>query len=66
MEMYQKLFVNKKQHTHTNVPNGYKEVPKLASWVTTQRTYYRGKDLCVDRIALLTSLGFVWYPKQKK
>ena len=39
--MYKLLVVYKKDHGHTKVPRNYKEDPKLAYWVDTQRQLYR-------------------------
>jgi len=60
MEMYQRLITYKKRHTNTSVPQHYKDDPKLATWVDTQRQYYRKKELSVERINYLESIGFVW------
>ncbi|OEU09131.1 hypothetical protein FRACYDRAFT_195772 [Fragilariopsis cylindrus CCMP1102] len=60
-EMYQRLAAYKKQHyDSTSVPQGYKADPKLAIWVTTQRTLYRKNEISEERINYLDSISFVW------
>jgi hypothetical protein len=58
--MFQRLGAYKKQHGSTNVPRSCKEHPKLAIWVNYQRTKYNKKDMSIDRISRLVSIGFVW------
>ena len=50
----------KKQHTSTNVPSKYKKVPKLGSWVITQRRLYKNNELSEEQINHLESIGFIW------
>ena len=45
---------------HCNVPYGWKENPRLAFWVATQRSENGEGNLTLDRKALLDELGFVW------
>jgi hypothetical protein len=54
-------------HGDCSVPRGWAEDPRLASWVTRQRTHKwkfdRGESsdgMTVERAARLTALGFVW------
>ena len=58
--MYQELIEYKKKHKSTSVPGNYKENPKLGSWVDTQRQCYNKKELSVEQIIYLESIGFVW------
>ena len=60
MDVYQRLVAYKKQYNNTNVPNRYKEDPKLGSWVGTQRVTYKDKTMKEERYQLLTSIGFRW------
>jgi len=59
-EMYQRLVAFKKEHKHTMVPTKYKEDPKLACWVSTQRAAYRDKTMTEERKHILNSIGFAW------
>jgi hypothetical protein len=58
--MYQKLVAYKKKHKSTNVPVRYIPDPKLATWVSNQRTYYNNNKLSAERINRLDSINFVW------
>lgn len=64
-ERYGQLMAYKQAHGHCNVPAGWKDNPKLATWCGTQRVMYkapsrkRGK-LSPDRVKRLERLGFVW------
>merc|ERR1712194_232787 len=58
--MYQKLIAYKKENKTTSVPQYYKEDPKLAKWINHQRTSFKNKELSVERINYLESIGFVW------
>jgi hypothetical protein len=55
-----------KIHGHCNVPHGYSENTKLASWVRTQKRQYKlhldGKAsfMTLSRIQVLKSFGFEW------
>ena len=60
MEMYQRLVNYKKKYGHTCVPFSWKEDPKLANWVATQRSHYSKSKLSQKRTELLKSIGFVW------
>jgi hypothetical protein len=56
----------RKIHGHCNVPRGYSENTKLATWVSTQRKHYKlrleGKksQITLPRIQEPKSLGFEW------
>jgi len=64
--MYNHLLDYRKKHNNCLVPNRYKDMPQLGSWVSTQRRHYKmlqeGKDspLTPQRLQLLTKIGFVW------
>ncbi|OEU21512.1 hypothetical protein FRACYDRAFT_224348 [Fragilariopsis cylindrus CCMP1102] len=58
--MYQKLVAYKKKHKSTIVPTEYQADPSLGIWVHSQRTNYIKKELHIDRINHLESIGFVW------
>ena len=64
--MYDRLVEYRDKHQNCLVPNRYKEMPQLGSWVSTQRRHYKmlqaGKDspLTQERLDLLTRVGFVW------
>ena len=60
MEMYQRLVNYKKKYGHTCVPNKWKEDPKLANWVASQRSDYSKAKISHKRTELLKSIGFVW------
>ncbi|OEU05934.1 HA-domain-containing protein, partial [Fragilariopsis cylindrus CCMP1102] len=65
-KLFQRLVAYKKQHKSTNVPQYYKEDPKLAIWVRCQRAHCTNKELSVDRINCLDSIRFVWDPLDKQ
>jgi len=56
MVMYKRLVAYKQKHNNTRVPKTYREDPKLANWVSTQRNKCKDKD----RIDLLNEVGFDW------
>lgn len=70
--MYHHLNEYKTKHNNCLVPNRYKELPQLGSWVSTQRRQYKlrksGEDspLTQERIDLLTKIGFVWATKDPR
>jgi len=47
---------------YTNVPQRYKEDPKLGSWVDTQRQSWKRGKIPDHRISKLDSIEFVWEP----
>jgi len=59
-KMYQNLIAYKKQHQTTSVPSRYKEGQNLGGWVRYQRQCYKNKELSIERINYLESIGFVW------
>jgi hypothetical protein len=56
MEKYKLLVAYKKRHTSTK----YKKIPKLGSWVLTQRQLYKNNELSQEQINHLESIGFIW------
>ena len=65
-ETFEQLKAFKAEHEHCNVPQSYKDNPKLGKWVDKQRYQYRlrndGKksQITDDRVTKLNELGFVW------
>ncbi len=45
---------------HCNVPMGYHENPRLATWVTTQRADYKDGRIASHRREKLERIGFEW------
>lgn len=70
--MYHNLMEYKRKHNNCLVPNRYKQMPQLGSWVSTQRRHYKlkqaGKDtpLTQLRLDLLNRVGFVWATKDPR
>mmetsp|Transcript_5265 Transcript_5265/g.5139 ORF Transcript_5265/g.5139 Transcript_5265/m.5139 type:complete len:145 (+) Transcript_5265:1-435(+) len=72
MEMYQRLIAYKNQHQSTTVSayknrhqstavsRFYEEDQKLGVWVSNQRSLYKNKEISVERINYLESVGFIW------
>jgi hypothetical protein len=65
-----RLAAYKVAHGDCSVPYSWAEVPRLASWVNTQRVLKRRLDrgepsegMTAERAARLTALGFAWEPK---
>ena len=61
-EMYAALTAYKQTHGDSNVPQGWKDNPKLATWCNNQRTIYKSNKLSTERAERLEQLGFVWDP----
>jgi hypothetical protein len=59
-ESFEKLKVYKQQHGNCLISSRFKEDPKLAAWVNTQRTAYKKETIHEDRKEKLESIGFVW------
>jgi hypothetical protein len=59
-EKFHRLVAYKKKYKSINVPTRYESDPKLGIWVSNQRAYYRNKEISVERISRLDSIGFVW------
>ena len=64
-KMFQCLVAYKKERKSTNVPKGYTEDPKLATWVYCQRSKCKNQEVSVDRIRRLDSIGFVWKVREQ-
>ncbi|MGI8967035.1 MAG: helicase associated domain-containing protein, partial [Limisphaerales bacterium] len=62
-EMLETLLEYKRQHGDCNVPNRYRENPKLSAWLNTQRLFKNKGKLTEDRIRRLDQIGFVWNPR---
>jgi len=61
-EMIAALTAYKQAHGDCNVPQRWKNNPKLGSWCITQRTLYRENKLSPNRVTHLEQLGFEWDP----
>jgi len=63
---YESLKRFRDEHEHCKVTQGYKDDPKLASWVSRQRQNYKlmvcGKPskMTTERMHALEEIGFVW------
>ena len=70
-ERYEELIEYKKKYGHCDVPRKYDENKKLATWVNSQRYFYRnvqsGKQSYIteERIELLQKIGFRWTKKSE-
>ena len=58
--MFQRLVNYKEKYGDCLVPRRFKEDPKLASWVKTQRVAYKKNNLSKEKIEALEEIGFVW------
>jgi len=69
-ERFHEIVRFKNVHGHTNLPSKYDANPRLSTWVKCQRRQYklfmqgRKSHMTQERIARLSSIGFVWYPRQ--
>ncbi|EDN70824.1 helicase domain protein [Beggiatoa sp. PS] len=61
-EMYEALIEYKRIRGNCRVPVRYKENPKLAQWVGTQRKAKTAGTISKERIEKLNAIGFVWEP----
>ena len=59
-EMFAALLEYKQTHSDCNVPQVWKEDPKLGTWCQHQRQNYKHDALSPDQIKRLEQLGFVW------
>ena len=50
----------KAEHGHCNVPTGYRQNTKLATWCSKQRTNKGKERLSEEYIGRLEAIGFVW------
>jgi superfamily II DNA or RNA helicase len=64
-EMYEQLKTYHSEHGDTDVPGRWKENPKLATWVATQRARKKQGDLSDEQIQLLDKLGFTWKSRDR-
>ena len=58
--MYQTLQEYKQEHGHCNVPRGYPDNPKLATWISGKRQQKKNGKLSSDKIQKLEEVGFSW------
>jgi predicted helicase len=61
-QMFASLVEYKQTHGDCNVPIGFSENPKLATWCSNQRGAYKSGKQLPDRIKRLVDIGFVWNP----
>lgn len=61
-KMFAELITFKKLHGHCNVPNKYKLNQSLGTWVDTQRSRHKKKQISLEQIDKLNSIGFNWNP----
>ncbi len=59
-EMYKRLKQYHTEHGDADVPNGWKDDPKLAHWVSQQRERLKKEVLLEEQKRLLDELGFTW------
>ena len=60
-DMFQQLVAYKKEHKSTIVPISYEADPKLGTWVSNQRQFYKHRRTITDhRVRRLDCIGFVW------
>jgi Helicase associated domain len=64
--MFTALKAYRDKYGDCNVPRDWKENPKLARWVDTQRQLQRQGRLASERKARLDALGFDWNPQANK
>jgi superfamily II DNA or RNA helicase len=55
------LLSYKDKYGDCRVPNSFKENKMLGVWVANQRSLNSKRKLSAERIALLDSVGFIWY-----
>jgi len=61
-KMFEDLRKFKEKHGHCDVPEGYRDNPSLAIWVSHQRNTRKINALSKEHIRSLEELGFVWKP----
>ena len=70
-EKFNELSMFQSMNGHCNVPTKFKENSKLSTWMKCQRRQYKlflqGKKshMTHERISKLSSIGFVWFPRQR-
>jgi hypothetical protein len=62
-KMFAELEAFNRVHGDCNVPIGWPENPKLASWVQAQRSRKTKGKLAAERVKRLDALGFEWKPQ---
>jgi hypothetical protein len=63
-ESFAALLAFKERFGHCNVPQSWKENPKLGKWCAKQRQTKKQGKLTPERIQRLDSLGFEWTPRK--
>ncbi|MBF0308608.1 MAG: helicase associated domain-containing protein [Magnetococcales bacterium] len=63
-ESFVQLLAYKMHSGHTNVPEEYRENPRLGRWVAAQRNAQARGLLSRDQRERLEALGFVWDPRE--
>ena len=61
---FKELIEYKELHGNCDVPRHYSANKPLATWVNSQRAYYRSERLSPSRIASLEEIGFSWDPHE--
>lgn len=61
-ERYGQLVAYNQSHGDCNVPQRWKDNPKLGTWCNMQRTLYKNHKISPDRTKRLEHLGFAWDP----
>ena len=64
-QMYDSLKHYRGVHGHSNVPSKWRENPKLANWVASQRQFRKRGMIADNRVQLLDDLGFVWETRSR-
>jgi len=49
-----------REHGHTHIPSRYPQCPGLADFCDTLRNRYHDKELPVEQVNYLETIGFVW------
>ncbi len=63
-EMHDELVKYKQQFGNCDIPMNWPRNPRLARWVSSQRSAKKSESLAEYRIQLLDKLGFIWQKKQ--
>jgi len=64
-EMFEALLEYKNIYGHCRVPNKCSEIPRLNSWVVTQRKLKKEDKLEPEYVDRLNKIGFVWNPYEE-
>ncbi len=59
-ERFDELLEYKDKHGNCHVPVRFKENQQLATWVRTQRRYYKERTIATDKKNKLENIGFIW------